>query len=858
MREHLRTLNTAEIYIRQRAQRADASPFAAHCVPEEAHKLKFRASFVAFVGGDTGRIPEALRRPLTSVWSLADALSAEYGEEDYAIYRVLDQALRVDLASNGRAHVRAQISEAFRSICRKFGLSYEGGGRRVNDYLAQAGIANAQLHHVARAFLLAERTFGPAPLDNTSALRSWEEEAGGFLPAGLKIPRMVLEVDETGYYASLLARHRQREQPRNAVETRFFEEIGKAEKALAGGQGRAETIPRPSLVWGERGLALALPRVEGRLTVAFGGETRKLRGGQSWPLSTPWPEHIDWSFDGRTERLAVFPTRRHLLAFDQETGRLIRTIDPVQEREIIVDGRQIVLVAAKPFAVGGEASLPIGSDGHARHCLLGASAVTVQTDAAAINLRARPRPRLWIEHGAVAKGEKGHLLSSGAVLGIELGEAATEAFDLALSVGDREQLIELATTADMSVVTCRIPDDPGLAPALVPVRAELRLRGSERAQVRYKAWLWPGLQGLADGLVFQSPTIPVNFCAERSRHIATDGTIGGTGRVYLDTDAAYETATLAFTVGGERVTFEIPRPGINLSVIDVDGRSMPLKLGETLMVLDEEKGGSLAIRSPDRLAVLNIRGRVETEAFRQSPTRVISLADLTTPSVRDDVALSLSGNAAVPLLLTRIVPALAPQSFVPRARWDGLSLDIRLAIATDAVRLSLDDEVGSSIEYDCALMHREVPGQTPAWLRAELDTADTHHIIVRLNLAHFQGDPTLARVLVRPMGSDTFRPLRNPRGDTYALLLKPSGQRPPTLDPAEVQKRFSTVNSWMQLCFSRESWDFIGSEIEPRWMTLGEAVAGHRQKLGPTLSSASDPADPLRSAGQLLLGALLR
>jgi hypothetical protein len=164
MPEHLRTLKTAEIYIRQRAQRADASPFVAHCVPEEAHKLKFRASFVAFVGGDTGRIPEALRRwPLTSVWSFADALSAAYGEEDYAIYRVLDQAFRVDLSSNARLHVRTQISDAFRSICRKFGLCYEGDGRRVNDYLAQAGIANAQLHHVARAFLLAERAFGPAP-----------------------------------------------------------------------------------------------------------------------------------------------------------------------------------------------------------------------------------------------------------------------------------------------------------------------------------------------------------------------------------------------------------------------------------------------------------------------------------------------------------------------------------------------------------------------------------------------------------------------------------------------------------------------------------------------------------------------
>jgi hypothetical protein len=52
---------------------------------------------------------------------------------------------------------------------------------------------------------------------------------------------------------------------------------------------------------------------------------------------------------------------------------------------------------------------------------------------------------------------------------------------------------------------------------------------------------------------------------------------------------------------------------------------------------------------------------------------------------------------------------------------------------------------------------------------------------------------------------------------------------------ADIGKPFATLNSWMQLCFARESWDFIGSQLEMRWMALGQTVAqtadGARQLL---------------------------
>jgi hypothetical protein len=75
---------------------------------------------------------------------------------------------------------------------------------------------------------------------------------------------------------------------------------------------------------------------------------------------------------------------------------------------------------------------------------------------------------------------------------------------------------------------------------------------------------------------------------------------------------------LSFIVNHERVDFEIIRPGISLTFTDVAGRSFPLKLGDTLVVGDDNKAGSLSIRCPDHSGKLNVRGRLETDTFKRS------------------------------------------------------------------------------------------------------------------------------------------------------------------------------------------------------------------------------------------------
>lgn len=836
--EDISVLNATEFLIRRAISRVDASPFLAHCYIRKENVEKGHCSFRKFINGRSGLFTEVFRRwPLTSVWNFAIALSEDYGEDGHAVYPVLERVFGVSIVGT----VRNDISRSFRSVCRKYGLCFDGSDRLVNDYLAQAGIANSQLHHVAKAFLSAERAFGSPNVDSTAALNRWEDDALHFLPPGINIPRMVLEVDQSAYYAFLFARFRQRESARNEFEKLFFEEITKASNSTSGGQ-RVQAAPRPSLIWNQDGLALSLPRLEGRLSVSIGSDTRKLRGGQHWQLPIPWPSHIDWGLADHSERLSIFPSAQCMLVFDQEFGKLVGKIDSASSREQSVDAREIVVAAASPFSVNGEPAYRVGLEGYAIQCPLAPNGAILRIGSQDVKITSKPRPRIWIETGIVAKGPKGPLLSEGSSFGIEMGDLNGEDCELAFSVdGGDEFIVPITMSLEALYATVELPAYASITD-LASVRAELRQRNSKRALVRYKAWLWPGLRGLRDGIIFDSDTVPSNYSADYSRHAVTTQA----GQICLESDTAYESAILTFMVGSERVDFEIPRPGISLSYTDVDGRSLPLKVGETLIVRQEDKAGSLSVRCPDRNATLTVRGRLEAQAFKRTATRVLSLADLMAPAPRDDVIIEAPQFASVPIVLARIVPAAAPTSFSLTRRGEALILKIEMPTTVDAVRFSLEDETGLRHEYDCALTHLPVPNGTPIWLNANLDFENIDRFLVSIDLRHFTSDLFLATISVRPSGTDSFRPLRNLRGDIYAIVLaRTSAARfDEPVDPASLHERFPTLSAWMCQCFAQECWDHSGNVLMNRWMSAGNALTDSSQGLGLLLSCAHAPQQP--------------
>lgn len=834
--EYILALNTAELVIRRALGRPDASPFVAHCEIDEAYRPRFVEGFKKFLAGDGGRIQEAFRRwPLASIWNFAIALSKEYGEDGHAVYAVLERTFGVKIAGE----IRNRIIEAFRSVCRKYGLVHDGSERWVNDYLAQAGIATSQLDHVAKAFLFAERAYGLPSHESTVTLNSWEDDAAYFLPHGVRIPRMVLEVDESAHYAFLFVRYRRQETPRNQFERLFFEGIAKAQGFVAGGR-RAETVPKPVLIWGQNGLALSLAKVEGRLRVTIGGESRKLRGGQNWPLPMPWPACIDWSLEDHSERISVFPTSRHVLAFDTETGRLVSLIDTNQQSHW-VDAREVMFVALRPFSLEGEAAYEVGQGGYASHCVLGNEVTRLEIDSRKIELRAKPKPRIWLECGSVAKGVKGLLVLADSTFGIEAGELDTEEFDLSITVGDHQEIVPISVSSKNRIASHQLSNHVSRTRDLVAVKLELRLRGSARALVRYKAWLWPGLRALKDGLVFDSDTVPTNYSADRSRHIGEDNY----GHLCLDMSAAYETATLVFQVGYDLIDFDIPKPGVSLLYTDVSGFSTPLRIGDPLIVRDEDKGGSLIIRCPEKTASLTVRGRYEPAAFERNATRILSLAELISPATRDDITVTMPGKAYAPITLVRVVPAAAPKKFSIERK--GVFLTVRIEMQNDvnAIRFSLEDEIGTRSECDYEIGQRGVDHRSPPWLTAKHNSDTSRGIVASIDLRQFTGRLSLAHILVQYVGNDSFRPLRNIRGDSYAVLLKTDGTDVGDLTQApNAPERFSTYNRWMNECYAEESWEYVGSRIQSCWMAVGGELSRQAEGLGVLLPGAHLPPQP--------------
>jgi hypothetical protein len=127
-----------------------------------------------------------------------------------------------------------------------------------------------------------------------------------------------------------------------------------------------------------------------------------------------------------------------------------------------------------------------------------------------------------------------------------------------------------------------------------------------------------------------------------------------------------------------------------------------------------------------------------------------------------------------------------------------------------------------------------------------LDFENFYRTIVTFGLKAFDGELSLINLSVRPADSESFRPLRNLRGDHYALVLGPTTllNEPEAVSPADARQKFSVINEWLSQCFSQESWDFIGKRILPRWTALGRGLSGITEGCMLLLRCAHLPRQP--------------
>jgi hypothetical protein len=215
---------------------------------------------------------------------------------------------------------------------------------------------------MVEAFLDAEAVLGPTPDDDTQRLNAWEDEAAEFAPWTLLRLRNVLRQDESGYHAQCFARAR-----RGEVSGAEFEAMVAAElaQALSSSSHRKAAVAAPALVFQDDALFVAAPPGDG-IVVNLSGRDRLVAAGGRLALPMPWPSIVTWKRAGaqgvpETMPLALLSEDRRLLAFDTETGRLLRVITiSCAQSSAPIDATEIALIAAAPFSVREQRALALG------------------------------------------------------------------------------------------------------------------------------------------------------------------------------------------------------------------------------------------------------------------------------------------------------------------------------------------------------------------------------------------------------------------------------------------------------------------------------------------------------------------
>mgnify|MGYP003671885351 CR=1 FL=1 len=820
---------TADFLINRRRQEAGAPPFIGLIPLDEAARVRAIERTRQFLDGRPDRLKVLFRQfPSLAAWLVTHSLSEGYGDTGHAVYPHIADILSVPL--DNQQH-RKVLFSSFCGVCDRFGLPTRGFDRDVDVYLLHAGVSQAQLPHLIDAFLRQEAAFGPPPVETTVLLNRWEDDALYFLPPAVIVPRRAILWDETAWHAALFARIRQ--DPEAFVPAIEFERCFKEvfdqrlkETRPTSSRGGSEALaPRPRLHWQSGGLVLRLPRSEGRIRLWLDGAQRplRLRGGEDWTLPQPWPREIRWEISGQSGQLELL-AHGGCAAFDRITGHYLREI-PRGAVEIELDSTDIAILARAQFSVAGEPALEPETESYVGFAMLGPRPVALNLDGVQTGLRARPRRRLSLAGAEIASGPRGVLHGRSARLRIETGLGRSETRAVRVALGMQSRLIEVLISDDgfgdvgMEEVLAGFAEAEAADP--VRLRMELMAPSADGATVHgsgigLSAWVWPGFRD-SDGIVFHSDRPVRNLVQDECLHVGRDDQ----GRLCLDPGGGYSVARAVFEIEGVHVPFDLPWPDVSVTRRRAEGSLAPLPIGTRLSVGEDDRFDTISIRCPDQKAQLVIRGRREERPFYGGLTRSLAVRDLLTPASDERVLLRRGNGSEV--LLFELVAALAPEGVNLLPARSAIRLQLKFGEPVDAVAVEVEDETGTVVLAEAALRHRPVATRRPEWFHAEVSDNDAHGLELTLDADWFDDGPRLARLLIRPEGRDGWRPLRNSRGDCFAIAVaNPAADD--FVQHGELQRRFEALSRWLSDCYAAECWPTLERTLVPRWQELGHRL----------------------------------
>ncbi len=838
---------TSDFLLYQQLKRPEAPPFLGLLTLGDGARDEALSRVRTFLGGSAQAIPRLFQaHGYLAGWTVAHALNDNYGGNDLRIYAHLEDVLGVPIRTPA---VREDLHRSFLALCDRLGLPSRGLDRMVDLYLLHAGVPRAHIQQLIEAFQRQHDLFGAPPEDSSTLLNRWEDDALEFLHPTVITPRRAIIWDETAWHARLYARVAANPtgfQAKSPFESFFAECFAKAGAERARGGVAAALPPRPRLVWGADGLALRLPRANGRIAVQMDDADRPLRlkGGEDWALEQPWPRRMSGQIDGMPFAVDFLADDSRFAVFDLTAGQCLCESAGHGSRDLMLDTSEALVAARRPFVLDDLDAVPLGDGCFLQRVVLDHRPRMLRIGGQVIALATRPRRRLGLIGAEIANGPQARLFGPEAVLRVETGLSLTETRRLRLSIAGVDRVIDVAVTEGIG--ECRLADclPAGLPPGPARLRLELLApdREARSAGITLGAFVWNEFEA-ACGLDVICAAVPSNFLPSHSQHVSAFDR-----GLQLDPKGGYAHALAAFGIEGEVVSFRLAWPDITLVRLRSDGVASPVPLGARIGVGADDRFGHVSIRCPDRGASLRVGARHEAQPFALGMTRNIAISEL----VGQTGAVVLRRSNGAEVVLFEIVDALQPTRFDLRPVRVGVQATFAIGTAIDAVAVEAEDEMGNRNFHEIALGRRPVRQAAPDWLRAAFSGNDTREVALTITQRPADQGLLIGRVFVRPDSANAeqgWRPLRNGRGDTYALPLV----APHSLSDAPVdfiQTRFETLCRWLSDCYAVDCWLDHGLErtLLPRWRSLGGVIAGLPLAGGLLMRAALVPAPGETSA----------
>ena len=798
-------------------------------------------SLVKYLSGSPKNLEVAIRNYLyATCWSIATILRHKYNNategEDYgsnAVYPPLGSILHIPFSENMRA--RNILRRGFDMLHQRMGISQPVYTRQVNIYLAQAGVAEGMLGHLAIAFLRQERYFGLPSESSSQELNQWEDDALTFLPEGVRSPCLAVELDETGWHATLYTKIRNQirngEIPSGERFEIAFRGAIEAQVNEISNRNVTKIIPRPRLCWNDNGLGLDVPRLEGRLKfypkLNEPNNRLMLRGGEIWPLVPPWPTEMSWQNGDYKDKISFLQTPFGIAIFDQQKGRLVCEVSSQKKPEPL-NVVEIILLSRQKFSVDGEISHMMNEDAHVASLTLDTQPKNIVTNGGSFNLELQPRRRITATGNAIAKDGQRILYGPGVQFRIETGQKTVGKRILRISTEGQQKSIFLdfddtgMLLVPFSKILSTLVTDSYLPSNPLRLRMELLGPGEDNigGVVIEEFWIWPNVDIDNDGFLLKIPHPLTNLSLKHCQHIELDNL----GQICLERNGGYAQACLAFEIDKTVERFYLPYPGVTCIRHTANGQKRFLPHYSKIVLREEERFDTIAIRCPDSEADLLVRGKTEKTPFFEGSTHNISLRDLMQGS--GDARVLIRKNNGVTIELFSVVEALKPIYFSLRKLFqDELQLTLETPERIDAIQVNLEDELGEEVFAEVALKHRPVDGRPVEWLAGEVPPKNSQQVRLQISLGKLPKGLSeglrFAKILVRPEGQEMWKQLGNPRGDIYALLF---GATEVSGSDSSDKKRFQTLSRWMAYCYAPEAWKNMEVCLCHRWQEIGKRL----------------------------------